>query len=192
MNAGSTLAIEPADAALLVIDIQQRLAQVMPGELVARLERNVAILAELARRFELPVVLTRQYPKGLGDTITAVREALEPLGEALHSYDKIEFSACEAPAFEDAWSKLGRRTWLVVGMETHVCVYQSVRQLCQRGASVHVLADAVCSRTRENHTIGLELMRRAGAFVSATEVACFDVLRRADSEHFKALSRLIK
>lgn len=187
-----SLALDAARAAVLVVDVQERLAAVMPAERMAALEKSVTVLGELARRFSLPVVVSEQYPRGLGKTTAAVEAALEGLGDGLHRFEKVEFSACGAPAFAPLWSELGRDQWLVAGMETHVCVYQSVRALRERAADVHVLADAVVSRTDENRQIGLDLMARAGAVVSSTEVAAFDLLGKAGSDDFKAISRLIR
>ncbi len=191
-SAAGRLAIDPARAALLVIDIQDKLAAVMPAEARARAERNVAILTEAARRFHLPVVASEQYPRGLGSTTPAVAEALAALGDQVIRLEKLEFSICDAPAFIPVWNQLRREQWIVAGMETHICVYQSVRALVDRGATVHVPVDAVCSRTPANHQVGMGLIERAGAIPTSTEVIVFDLLRRAGSDDFKALSRLIK
>jgi nicotinamidase-related amidase len=174
-------------AVLLVIDIQDRLAQAMPPEIRDRLERNVTILVEAARRFALPVVVSEQYPKGLGATTARVAAALEGLA-GVHRLEKLEFSVCDATGFP----VLERDQWIVCGMEAHVCVWQSVRGLRARGGEVHVVADAVASRTDSNREIGLGLAERAGAFVTSTETVVFDLLQRAGSDDFKALSKLIK
>jgi nicotinamidase-related amidase len=188
----AALRIDPARAVLLVVDVQDKLHAVMQESLRKDIERTVPILAEAARRFGIPVVASQQYPRGLGPTIPVVEQSLAELGERLWRLDKLEFSACDAPGFEDAWRALGRDQWIVVGMEAHVCVYQSVRSLLGRGASVHVPRDAVASRTVDNRDVGLALMERAGGIVTATEVVVFDLLGRAGTEDFKALSRLIR
>jgi nicotinamidase-related amidase len=180
------------NAAVLIVDVQERLAPAMPPEVLDRLIRNVGILAEAARRFRLPVVVSEQYPKGLGHTLGAVNDALAPLGELVHRFEKTEFSACDNAAFAPLSRQLRRTDWLVVGMEAHVCVWQTVRDLVSRGTTVHVMSDGVASRTDDNKRIGLGLAERAGALVSSTEVAVFDLLRQAGSDDFKALSKLIK
>jgi len=190
--AAAALALDPARAALLVVDIQERLAAAMPAEARARAERNVAVLVEAARRFALPVVVSEQYPRGLGPTTAAVAEALAPLGGQALRFEKIEFGVCDAAGFAPIWNQLRRDQWIVTGMEAHVCVYQSVRQLLDRGAAVHVPIDAVVSRTRSNRRVGLSLIERAGAVPTSTEVVVFDLLRRAGTDDFKALSKLIK
>ncbi|HTM21071.1 MAG TPA: isochorismatase family protein [Kofleriaceae bacterium] len=190
--AAAALALEPARAALLIIDIQERLAAAMPEEARAAAERNVALLAETARRLDIPVVVSEQYPRGLGPTTPAVAEALAPLAGAVHRFDKLDFSVCAAPAFTPIWNDLRREQWIVCGMEAHVCVYQSVRDLCARGATVHVATDAITSRTEANRRIGIDLIERAGAVPTSTEVIVFDLLGRAGSDDFKALSKLLK
>jgi nicotinamidase-related amidase len=100
--------------------------------------------------------------------------------------------AAAAPAFAALAPRLGRDQWIVTGMEAHVCVYQSVRDLALRGAAVHVAADAVCSRTKANWRIGLGLAARAGGIPTSTEVCVFDLLERAGGDEFRALSKAIK
>jgi nicotinamidase-related amidase len=186
------LRVDRARAAVLLVDFQERLAAVMaPGD-VAACERNIIVLLELARRLHLPVVVSEQYPKGLGPTVNGLRAALAESGLMLERIEKLEFSCTDAPAFPDLYRRLGRDQWIVVGMETHVCVYQTARGLAAMGARVHVPADAVISRAPANARIGLDLCARAGAVVTATETVVFDALHRAGTEEFRALSRLVK
>ena len=186
--------IEPLSrsrAALLLIDFQDRLAAAMPPDIVAQITRNARILIEAARRLGLPIVATQQYPKGLGATIAPIEEALAGASE-LHRFDKVEFAATGCAAVGALLPKLARDQWIVTGMETHVCVYQSVRGLVARGAAVHVPIDAVASRTRDNREVGLALVERAGGVRTSTETVVFDLLGRAGGDDFKALSKLIK
>ena len=154
--------------------------------------RNVTILIEAARRFDMPIVVSQQYPKGLGATAPAVETALAG-ATTVHRYDKLEFSAACTPDFAAlrAGPLAVRDQWIVAGMETHVCVYQSVRDLTPYG-EVHVASDAVCSRTKANWRAGLALAERLGAVVTTTEICVFDLLQRAGSPEFKALSKAIK
>lgn len=186
------LSIDRGRAALLIIDVQERLSAAMPADVAAKAVRNIGVLIEMARRFSMPVVVSQQYPKGLGPTVAAIESILGEL-PALHRFDKIEFGCAAAPAFVEVREALGNdRQWIVTGMETHVCVYQTVRQLVAAGDRVHVMRDAVVSRTKENWKVGLGLMAHAGAVISSTETVLFDVLERAGSDHFKELSKLIK
>ena len=195
-----SMRIAPARAALLIVDVQERLAAAMPGKVRDQVERNAIVLVEMARRLGIPVIVTQQYPKGLGPTVPAVEDVLghapghAPAGMDVHRFDKVEFSACAAAAFAPVRTTLGphRDQWIVIGMETHVCVYQTARDLLAAGLAVHVPRDAVVSRTKANWQVGLDLIERAGGLVSATEVVVFDALGRAGTEDFKALSRLIK
>ena len=180
-------------AALLVVDLQERLVAVMPEEIAARVIRNAAILIDAAARLGLPVVVSQQYPKGLGPTVKPIEDALAASKPAvLHRFDKLEFSAVAAPECAALVPRLGRDQWIVCGMEAHVCVYQTARDLVARGLDVHVATDAICSRTKANWRIGVDLIERAGATPTSTEVCVFDLLGRAGSDDFKALSKAIK
>lgn len=185
--------VSPARAALLVIDLQERLASVMPEKIVERCLKHTGILVAAAQRLGLPVVVSEQYPKGLGPTVPALAEALTQLAPAqLHRFEKLTFSACATPELSALLPSLGRDQWIVTGMETHICVLQTARDLLRRGAAVHVAVDAVASRTKLNFRIGIEQLRAMGAVPSSTETIVFDLLGRASGEDFKALSRLIK
>jgi nicotinamidase-related amidase len=178
-------------AALLVVDIQERLVSVMPADPLADVLRNTAILIAAADRLGLPIVVSQQYPRGLGPTAKPIDDALAP-ARLVQRFDKLEFSAVAAPAFAALAPTLGRDQWIVCGMETHVCVYQTARDLVARGWAAHVCADAVCSRTGMNRELGLGLMERAGALITSTEICVFDLLGRAGSDEFRALSKVIK
>lgn len=186
------LRIDGERAVLLLVDFQERLAAAMaPGD-VAACERNIVLLLELARRLRLPVVQSEQYPKGLGPTVAGLRAALDPPEIVRHRLEKVEFGCTDAPGFDELYRTLGRDQWIVVGMETHVCVYQTVRGLVARGARVHVPSDAVLSRAPAHVRIGLGLCERAGALITCAETVVFDALRRAGTDDFRALSNLLK
>jgi nicotinamidase-related amidase len=178
-------------AALLVVDIQDRLLPVMPADTAAGVLRNTDILIAAADRLGLPIVVSQQYPRGLGPTTKPVEDALAK-AKLVHRLDKLEFSAAAAPAFAALAPALGRDQWILCGMETHVCVYQTARDLVARGWAAHVCADAVCSRTRMNWELGLRIMERAGAIITSTEVCVFDLLGCAGSDEFRALSKVVK
>ncbi len=194
------LALTRSRAALFVVDIQERLLPAMPEDVASRVVRNTVVLIETAARLGLPIVVSQQYPKGLGGTIKPIEEALVAAastpGFVLHRFDKTEFSAAASTEFFAFSHSLGRTRgeaqWIVTGMETHVCVYQTARDLVARGYQAHVVSDAVCSRTKANWKIGIDLIDRAGGIPTSTEVCVFDLLERAGSDEFKTLSRLIK
>ena len=180
-----------ARAALLVVDLQERLARAMPEDVFAQVLRNTGVLIEAGKQLGLPIVVTQQYPKGLGATVPGVEDALAGAA-GVHRVDKLEFSAAACGEVAQLLPRLGRDQWIVCGMETHVCVFQTVRGLAARGLTVHVAADAACSRTKANWRIGLGLCERAGGVVSSTEACVFDLLARAGSDEFRALSKVIK
>jgi nicotinamidase-related amidase len=173
-------------AFLLIIDIQDRLAAAMSQK--EKVVRNNLLLIELAKRQGIPVLVTEQYPKGLGLTVQELREAIP-------NYDPVEkltFDCCATPRFGDYLDHEMRHTAIVTGMETHICVLQTVIGLLKQQFRVHAVSDAVCSRTEENWKTGLEFMRDAGAVISATETVLFQLLGVAGTEDFKEISRLIK
>ncbi|MBK9037327.1 MAG: isochorismatase family protein [Myxococcales bacterium] len=183
--------LDPSTLALLIIDVQDRLVAAMPAEVAATVERNLITLAAAAERFALPVIVSEQYPKGLGRTTAAVAGALEAV-RGVCFFEKIEFAACAAPAWAEAVGPDPRKIYLVTGMETHVCVFQTVRALRGAGHEVIVLADAVASRTERNWQTGLDLCRQTGALIATTEMVVFDLLGKAGTDDFKALSRLLR
>jgi nicotinamidase-related amidase len=192
MTSAVTQTIAPARCVLLIVDIQERLASAMPRAVMEQVDRYTNVLVELARRMAIPVVVTQQYPKGLGPTIPSVEEALAGLD--VHRFDKLEFSVAAAPAFAQVRQALApRRTqWIVVGMETHVCVYQTVRDLVGLGQQAFVPRDVVASRTQDNWRTGLALIERVGGVVTSVETVVFEALGQAGTEDFKALSKLLK
>jgi len=181
--------LNPPETVLLVIDFQERLCAAMPGKVGERHATNVTHLATLAARMDLPVVATEQYPRGLGPTIEVVRGAL-PEGAA--PLPKTMFSALRDPAIAAALRATGRKSVVVVGMETHVCVYQSARDLVSAGYRVQVPTDAVVSRTKANWRTGLELLSGSGAVLTSTEAILFDLLKEGRGDVFKEVSRRIR
>jgi nicotinamidase-related amidase len=181
--------LSPASTVLLVVDVQERLAAAMPPARVEALVANAGILLDAAERLAVPVIASEQYPKGLGPTLAPLADRLRSRGVA--PLAKTTFDALGDPAIARALSALSPRAVVVLGMETHVCVFQTAREIARRGLAVHVVADAVASRTDENRAIGLGLCERAGAAITATETVVFDWLGRAGTEDFKAVSKLI-
>jgi len=173
-------------AVIVIVDVQERLANAMQAR--DQVVGNCLHLVELAKLHDIPIIVTEQYPKGLGPTV-------EPLRNALPSYEPVEklsFSCCGQTDFISRVGKVGRNTVLLAGMETHVCVLQTCLDLLKQGINVHLVNDAVCSRTKENSETGIELMRDAGAVVTCTETVLFQILKMAGSEEFKAISKRIK
>jgi len=185
------LIVDRNDTGLALVDAQVKLVGAMPQAVMDRVLRNWLLLVETAGRMKLPVVVSEQYPQGLGHVMPVLKEALGKLLPPARWLEKVEFSCCEAPLF-DQFLRGGRKTWIVCGLETHICVYQTVRGLTERGFRVHVPVDAVASRQKHNWRAGLGLVERAGAIVTSTETVVFDLLKRAEGDDFRALSRLLK
>ena len=178
--------IDRNQSLLLIVDIQERLAPAIhDGE--TAVANNGRLLAA-AERLGVPVFVSEQYVRGLGPTVPA----LQPLPADAWRFDKMHFSCTREPGFLDRLAASGRRQILVTGMETHVCVFQTTRDLVAQGYDVHVCADAVSSRTEEHRVRGLELARQAGAVVTTAETAIFDLLHQAATPEFKAVSPWVK
>ena len=174
-------------ACLFVCDIQEKLFSAMAPAFQNEMEKNVPVLLQAARRLDLPVFVTEQYPKGLGKTIAPVKKHF---GDA-RIFEKKVFAATEENAFNNALRASERQQVIVCGMESHVCVYQTVLGLLQQGYDVHVVADAIGSRTEDNCDIGLVLMSEAGAIISSVETVLFQLLERTGTPEFKELQKLI-
>jgi nicotinamidase-related amidase len=182
--------LSPATTALLVVDVQERLVAAMSEARMETLLRNAGILLDAASHLGVRVFATEQYPKGLGPTVPALATKLQALG--VSPVAKMTFDACGDAAISRPLGALSPRAVVVLGMETHVCVFQTVRELVRRGYDVHVPIDAVASRTEENRAAGLSLCERAGAVATTTETVVFDWLERAGTDAFKVVSKLVK
>ncbi|MDK9702608.1 MAG: isochorismatase family protein [Sulfuritalea sp.] len=174
--------IDARDSALLVVDVQGRLVPAIAGW--QALLDHVIWLIRVARRLEIPVLACEQYPKGLGPTHPAVAAELPPGCIA----SKLHFSAV-AGACHGLDKAGGRGQYVVCGMETHVCVMQTVMELLAGGKQVFVVDEAVGSRRDSDKALALQRMRDAGASVVSREMVAFEWLRRADSDVFREVSK---
>ena len=181
----SLFRIRPGNAALLVVDIQERLCTAMEPQALERVLNRTGAAIEGAKALNLPILVTEQYPKGLGPTH---HQLCEHLGEC-KPVEKLEFSAATADVLTGLH---GRRQVLLAGMETHICVFQTARDLVAEGFEVFLLADAVLSRSAEDRRVGFELCKEVGARVTTVESALFDMLGRAGSPEFKRISAAVK
>ncbi|MGH7328091.1 MAG: isochorismatase family protein, partial [Polyangiaceae bacterium] len=180
----------PKKSVLLVVDVQERLAPAMPKEALDRLIKNTLLLLDAASELGVPVVVSEQYTKGLGPTIAPIADRLKNKG--ISPIEKMTFDAAGEPRVLAEIQKTSPESVIVAGMETHVCVFQTVRSLTEHGYATYVVADAVSSRTEENRALGLRLCERAGGIVTPAETVAFDWLERAGTPEFKAVSRLLK
>ena len=168
--------------ALVVVDVQEGFRRAIPD--FERVAEATATLIEGAEAIGIPVIITEQYPKGLGETAP---EVAEHLPEGAQPLEKIVFSAADAEGFDLG----GRDQALVCGIETHVCVNQTVLDLLQAGVDAHVAVDGVASRFEEDDQAGQRKMERAGATLTTVEMALFELLGEAGTDRFKQVQRLI-
>lgn len=172
---------------LLVIDFQEKLCNAMNQDILSTYTKNISILLEAAHELGIPVFATEQYPAGLGGTIPELKEKLP-----IAALEKLSFSCCGDSAIMERIESYGKKSIVVTGMETHVCVLQTVLDLIEKGYQVHVVSDAVLSRNKKNWRIGLELMSSAGAIVTSAETVLFQLLKTAGTPEFKKLSKLVR
>ena len=175
------------DCMLGVIDIQEKLLP--PIHEKERLIHNSQLLIRLAKILSLPVIVTTQYSKGLGQAVPEIMQLLP----GHKPVDKTEFGCFGNGEFCSAISMLaGRSTLLLCGMETHICVMQTALGALHQGLSVHVAADAVGSRSDLNWKLGLERMKEAGAVISSTEMIIYELLGKSGSPEFKEILQYVK
>ena len=171
---------------LTVVDVQGKLAQLMHGR--EALFKNIQILVQAAKILEIPILWCQQCPDALGPTVPEIAQLFadnEPI-------NKSAFSCCGTEQFNARLKYLARNQVLLCGIETHVCIYQTVVDLLGKGLNVNVIADAVSSRTPENKQIALNRLAAEGANISCTEMALFELLKTAEHPKFRQIARLIK
>jgi nicotinamidase-related amidase len=173
-------------ALLIVIDIQGNLFEVMQSKEVLLV--NALKVIKGAKIFNLPIIATEQIPEKLGQTLPLLAQELA--GSAIIS--KESFSCWEDSHFKEKIESFGRKAIIILGIECHVCVYQTASDLIHHGYDVYVVADAVSSRTKENSDIGIEAMKDSGAHITSSEMLLFELLRSAGDAKFKEIYKLVK
>lgn len=179
---------KPDETLLLIIDVQERLHQVMDSDAKSIYIKNSAILIQAAVAFAMPIVVSEQYPRGLGHTLPEI----DALIQDTPRLEKLHFSCWREDSLRGAIELTGRKTVIVSGIETHVCVLQTVMDLLDAGYHPVVAADAVCSRFASDRVTALGAMAMAGATVYSTESIAFMLLEKAGTQRFKQLSPLFK
>ena len=178
--------LTPENTCLVIIDIQEKLLPVMAEP--ERVVKNTAVLIQIAKALNMPILWCQQVPKALGPTVEEVAchlESVEPI-------DKSSFSCCGDEAFVAKLDEIKSQAAIVCGIESHVCVFQTAMHLVQKGLDIHVVADAISSRTNENKQIATGRMTKEGITVTSTEMLLFELLQDAKYEKFRELSKLIK
>ena len=173
------------EACLVVIDIQGKLATIVDeSETVIQ---NVAKLVQAMQALEVPVLWLEQNPNRLGVTTQEIAQHMQ--GQPI---PKMAFSACQEAEFIEAVKASGRTQFIITGIETHICVYQTAVQLKEQGFEVEVVVDGVSSRTKKNNEVGLEKMQALGILPTSTEMILYELLQRGDHEQFKTILKLVK
>jgi nicotinamidase-related amidase len=178
--------LKTKQTALLIIDIQEKISAVMLDR--EFLLKNTVKLIKGCRLLDVPIFITEQYPKGLGPT---EKEIVEALGDTL-PMQKMTFTCCGAEELLPALKKKAIKQVVIAGIEAHVCVQQTALDLLACGYQVHILRDAVSSRRTTDAETALARLQNAGAVISTTEAALFELLERAGTPQFKEVSQLVK
>ena len=176
--------LDPRRSGLLIVDLQERLVPVIPSgdQVVRQTER----LLKAAKELQIPSAATVQYPKGLGNLVAPLDQWFD------NPEPKLDFSAAVCRLHLDAWAKQSRDQIVVVGIETHICVLQTVLDLMAEGFFVYVVAEAVAAREGQDHEIAMQRMRDAGATIMTAESALFEWVGTAENPQFKTISALVK
>jgi nicotinamidase-related amidase len=182
--------LDPRTSVLVVVDVQERLAAALPGSVATRVVANAGILLEAARLLGVSVLASEQYPKGLGPTVGPIAAKLRALGVA--PVDKLTFDAFGEPRLAGHLAERAPRAVVLLGVEAHVCIFQTARGLARQGIDVRIVADAVGSRREENCALGLALSERAGAIAMPAEAVVFDWLGQAGTDEFRAVAQLMR
>lgn len=181
--------LDSQHSVLVLVDIQARLTSAMPSLEAEQMLIHTERLLEAATLLEVPVLVTEQYPQGLGATQSALIERLPPRTPV---FAKTGFSCCLANGFQAALEETGRRQIILLGQEAHVCVLQTALELGHLGYQVHLVSDAVCSRRPEHKATALQRMQQQGIVLSCHESVLFEWLRDAGHPHFKKISALLR
>ncbi len=178
--------IRKEDSVAVIIDIQERLFPYIYEH--ERLERNVNILVHGLQFMDIPIIITEQYSKGLGSTISTISENFD----SFHPVEKITFSCCDESKFLTEINRLNKKFVILAGIETHVCVLQTVLDLIAIGFTPVLVEDCVSSRKKNDISIAIERIKQEGAILTTYESVLLELCREAGTEVFKAISKLIK
>ncbi len=178
--------LEITDTTLLVIDVQEKLFRVMHDK--ENLLLNLQKLLQGIQVLEVPVLVTEQYPQGLGTTLPDISSLIP----GFDPVSKISFSCWQNDEFKNRLIKQNRKQILISGIEGHICVYQTACDLIKNGYQTHVVTDTVSSRTSFNRQLALDMMQQVGAWLTGTETVLFELLKAAQGDKFKKISQIVK
>ena len=179
--------LNPQNTLLVIVDYQEKLLKIMEPEITGENVTNIGFFIEMFRHWQAPVLVSEQYPKGLGRTHALLMEKLD-----VEPIEKMVFSCCAEPVFLNALEKTGRHNVILTGIEAHICVLQTALDLLERDYHVCIAVDAVQSSSRLRWEYGLRMMERAGAILLPTESILYQMIGRAGTEDLRMMVDLIK
>lgn len=179
--------LDKQQTVLVVVDMQEAFRKAIPA--FAEIASRVAQMIRGCRVLDVPILVTEQYPKGLGKT---AEEIIFSLPDDFEFIEKTAFSSCGAPSFMEKLETARAKQILLCGIETHICVNQTTHDLLENGYQVHLLTDCVGSRFEQDKLAALQKLTTNGAFPSSLEMALFELLRDSRHEQFKEIQNLIK
>ncbi len=174
------------ETVLVVVDVQEKLLPYVKDK--EKVTENLQMLIKFAYIMDIPIILTEHYPKGLGKTVPEIKEVLKEY----KPIEKVIFSCFGSEKFKSRLKELGVKRLMLSGIESHICIEQTALDALDAGYEVHVIADAISSRTPRNLEIGIEKTRQFGAVISSTEMAMYEIMERADTKEFKEVLKLVK
>lgn len=180
--------INSSDSLHLVIDLQEKLFKAMPAQVQDNLKKNCAILLKTSKEFNIPVIISEQYRKGLGETIPELKE----IADGDLNLEKIYFNCMKDDEIKKAVTESGKKTVIISGIESHICVLQTTLSLIETDFKVVIASDGVASRRKEDWRSALKILSEAGALVYPTETIAFMILEKSGTPAFKKLSPLFK
>jgi nicotinamidase-related amidase len=172
---------------LIIFEMQERLLPAVHEH--KRVLKNIQNIVRSARILNLPIILTEQYPKGLGQTVPDIHEVL---GDDVKTIEKLSFSAFGSGEFRARLKELDAKTLILCGLESHICINQTAHDALQEGFKVHVLADGTSSRTKKNHKAGLKKMQHSGVVITTTEMALYEIMEVAKTDEFNEVLKVLK
>ena len=179
--------LDKSKTVLVVIDFQEAFRKAIPD--FALVASKISMAVRGFQLLEMPIIITEQYPEGLGKT---AEEVLFTLPAEFEFVEKSAFSSCGAESFNEKLKELNAAQVILCGVETHVCVNQTANDLLNQNYQVHLLTDAVASRFSQDKQAGLEKMRMNGVIPSSVEMALFELMRDSKHEQFKEIQSLIR
>jgi len=173
----------------LVVDFQEKMVAAMKEDIGRKVTENIGLLIDVAQLMHIPIVITEQYPRGLGQTSG---ELIQKLGDLYQPVEKLTFSCYAHPPFQEKIRSLEVKHLVLSGVETHVCILQTALDSLTDDYEVSLVRDAVCSRYKSDWEVGLRMIEQAGGMITSTEIIIFQLLEQADTAEFRFMSPLLK